>query len=99
MTALIVTNVHNNRGEVKEIEFTDKAYYYSDDDGKLYSINDFVDVDAILHEHAKADRLVEYWTLVSCTILQFLAKERAENEIQNSTNNSVCTHYSNNANK
>ena len=54
MKSLIVTNTHKNRGEVVEIQFTDQKYYYSDEQGRLYTTNDFVDTDSIDHEQAKA---------------------------------------------
>ena len=79
MKSLIVTNTHKNRGEVVEIQFTDQRYYYSDEQGRCYTTNDFVDVDTVGHEQAKADKLIEYWTMVSQTIQEFKRKE-AENE-------------------
>jgi hypothetical protein len=99
MKSLIVTNTHNNRGEVVDLDFTEQKYYYADESGRCYTINDFVDVDAILHEQAKADRLIEYWTLVSCTILQFLSKERVENEKLGNGSGAIHVPYHDNANK
>jgi hypothetical protein len=75
MKSLIVTNTHKNRGEVVEIQFTDQKYYYSDEQGRLYTTNDFVDTDSIDHEQAKAEKLIEYWTVVSQTIQEFREKE------------------------
>ena len=62
MLSLIVTNTHKNKGEVVDLDFTDQKYYYSDDQGRVYTLNDFVDVDAINHEQAKAIKLIEYST-------------------------------------
>lgn len=75
MKSLIVTNAHKNRGEVVDIQFTEQKYYYADEQGRLYTMNDFVDVDAIDHEQAKAEKLIEYWTVVSQTIREFREKE------------------------
>lgn len=71
MKSLIVTNTHKNRGEVVDIQFTEQKYYYADEQGRLYTTNDFVDVDAIDHEQVKAEKLIEYWTVVSQTIQEF----------------------------
>lgn len=78
MKSLIVTNTHKNRGEVVDLSFTEQAYYYSDEQGRCYTINDFVDIDSIDHEQAKADRLIDYWTMVSMTIAEFKRKEAIE---------------------
>jgi len=75
MKSLIVTNTHKNRGEVVEIQFTDQRYYYSDEQGRCYTTNDFVDVDMVDHEQAKADLLSDYWAVVSQTIQEFKLNE------------------------
>lgn len=75
MKSLIVTNTHKNRGEVVDLSFTEQAYYYSDEQGRCYTINDFVDVEAIDHEQIKAEKLIEYWTMVSMTICEFKNNE------------------------
>lgn len=71
MKSLIVTNTHKNRGEVVDLSFTEQAYYYSDEQGRCYTINDFVDVDSVDHEQMKAEKLIEYWTMVLDTIREF----------------------------
>lgn len=78
MKSLIVTNTHKNRGEVVDVQFTEHARYYSDEQGRLYTINDFVDVDAIDHEQEKSEKLIEYWTMVSQTIQEFKRMEASE---------------------
>lgn len=75
MKSLIVTNTHKNRGEVVDLSFTEQAYYYADEQGRVYTINDFVDVDAIDHEQMKADKLIDYFTVVSQTIAEFKRNE------------------------
>ena len=75
MKSLIVTNTHKNRGEVVDVQFTEHARYYSDEQGRLYTINDFVEIDAIDHEQAKADLLSDYWAVVSQTIQEFKRTE------------------------
>lgn len=75
MKSLIVTNTHKNRGEVVDLSFTEQAYYYADEQGRYYTINDFVDIEAIDHEQAKADKLIEYWTMVSMIICEFKNNE------------------------
>ena len=71
MKSLIVTNTHKNRGEVVDLSFTEQAYYYSDEQGRCYTINDFVDVDSVDHEQMKSEKLIEYWTMVLDTIREF----------------------------
>ena len=75
MKSLIVTNTHKNRGEVVDLSFTEQAYYYSDEQGRCYTINDFVDIDSIDHEQMKAEKLIEYWTMVSQTIQNYKKTE------------------------
>lgn len=75
MKSLIVTNTHKNRGEVVDVQFTDHARFYSDEQGRLYTINDFVEIDAIDHEQAKAEKLIEYWSMVYQTIQTFKLNE------------------------
>lgn len=74
MIALIVTDTHKNRGSVLDMQFTDHSKLYSDGTEKLYTMNDFVDLDTVLHEYDKAERMIEYWTLVAITIREHLAK-------------------------
>ena len=78
MKSLIVTNTHKNRGEVVDLSFTEQAYYYSDEQGRCYTINDFVDVDSVDHEQMKAEKLIEYWTMVLDTIREFKKGEAVE---------------------
>ena len=78
MKSLIVTNTHKNRGEVVDLSFTEQAYYYSDEQGRCYTINDFVDVDSVDHEQMKAEKLIEYWTMVLDTIREFKKGEAIE---------------------
>ena len=78
MKSLIVTNTHKNRGEVVDLSFTEQAYYYSDEQGRCYTINDFVDVDSVDHEQMKAEKLIEYWTMVLDTIREFKKGEATE---------------------
>lgn len=75
MKSLIVTSTHKNRGEVVDLSFTEQAYYYSDEQGRVYTINDFVEIDAIDHEQVKADLLSNYWAVVSQTIQEFKRTE------------------------
>ena len=75
MKSLIVTNTHKNRGEVVDLSFTEQAYYYSDEQGRCYTINDFVDVDSVDHEQMKSEKLIEYWTMVSQTIQNYKKTE------------------------
>ena len=78
MKSLIVTNTHKNRGEVVDLSFTEQAYYYSDEQGRCYTINDFVDVDSVDHEQMKSEKLIEYWTIVLDTIREFKKGEAVE---------------------
>lgn len=80
MLALIVTETHKNRGEVVNLNFTDRAYCYADENGCVYHMHDFVELDSILHELDKADALAEYWTIVSRTISEYLRKQPKEVE-------------------
>ena len=81
MVTLIITDTHNNRGEVVDVQFTDHARFYSDEQGRLYTINDFVEVESIDHEQAKAEKLIEYFTVVSQTIREFREKEAKDERI------------------
>lgn len=76
MKIIVVTDVHKNRGEVLEVNHTGQSQFYSDEDGRMYHINDIVDVELMDHEQDKADRLAEYWTKVSMTIQEHHARYR-----------------------
>jgi hypothetical protein len=78
MKVLIVTDTHKNCGDEVDVNFTEQRHFYSDDQGRMYTMNDFVDVDSIDYELAKARKLIEYWTVVSRTIEGFKKNEVQE---------------------
>ena len=75
MKALIVTNSNNNIGADVDLQFTDRAQTYADDDGNLYHMNDFVEIDALDYEQEKADKMIDYYQQVSKVIQEFKFKE------------------------
>ena len=80
MKSLIVSNTHKNRGEVVNLDFTDRAHYYKDQKDRLYTLNDFVDINSLDHEQAKANVMLDYWALVYSTILEHKRKEVASEQ-------------------
>ena len=75
MKSLIVTNTHNNRGEAVDLSFTEQAYYYSDEQGRCYTINDFVALDTLEHELATKKKNVAQLNKEIAIIERYLANE------------------------
>jgi len=61
MKALVVTNKHGMYCEEVEVQSAAKSQHYVDDLGRLYHINDIVDIETVDHELEKAIKLMNYW--------------------------------------